>query len=118
MTLSLGGISTLNQIRFFSAIYTAALRFLSLFNLSNIAIKCIFKPFLYKFISSLEIAAKSCDKNLGGCIHFIRLNFDAQGHGLRTPNEGIKQRNLKFWADVADKICFGRTYKFGIGILF
>ena len=30
-------------------------------------------------------------------------------HGLRTPNEGINQRNLKLWADVADKICFGRT---------
>ena len=37
-------------------------------------------------------------------------------HGLRTPNERINQRNLKFWADVADKMCFGRTYKFGIGI--
>ena len=24
-------------------------------------------------------------------------------HGLRTPNEGINQRNLKIWADVADK---------------
>ena len=23
-------------------------------------------------------------------------------HGLRTPNEGINQRNLKIWADVAD----------------
>ena len=30
-------------------------------------------------------------------------------HGLRTPNEGTNQRNLKNWADVADKICFGRT---------
>ena len=30
-------------------------------------------------------------------------------HGLRTPNEGINQRNLKNWADVGDKICFGRT---------
>ena len=30
-------------------------------------------------------------------------------HGLRTPNEGINQRYLKNWADVADKICFGRT---------
>ena len=30
-------------------------------------------------------------------------------HGLRTPNEGINQRNLKIWVDVADKICFGRT---------
>ena len=39
-------------------------------------------------------------------------------HGLRTPNEGINQRYLKNWADVADKICFGRTQKFGIGIEF
>ena len=31
------------------------------------------------------------------------------GHGLLTPNEGINQRNLKIWADVADKICFVRT---------
>ena len=31
------------------------------------------------------------------------------GHGLRTPNEGINHRYLKNWADVADKICFGRT---------
>ena len=30
-------------------------------------------------------------------------------HGLRTPSEGINQRNLKIWANVADKICFGRT---------
>ena len=25
-------------------------------------------------------------------------------HGLRTPNERINQRNLIFWANVADKI--------------
>ena len=30
-------------------------------------------------------------------------------HGLRTPNEGMNQRYLKNQADVADKICFGRT---------
>ena len=30
-------------------------------------------------------------------------------HGLQIPNEGINQRYLKNWADVADKICFGRT---------
>ena len=36
-------------------------------------------------------------------------------HGLRTPNEGINQIYLKSWADVADKICFGRTYQFRIG---
>ena len=35
--------------------------------------------------------------------------FDVKNHGLRTPNEDINQRNLKIWADVADKICFGRT---------
>ena len=33
-------------------------------------------------------------------------------HGLRTHNEGINQRYQKNWADVADKICFSRTYKF------
>ena len=36
------------------------------------------------------------------------INHDAY-HGLRTPNEGINQSYLKNWADVADKICFGRT---------
>ena len=30
-------------------------------------------------------------------------------HGLRTANEGINQRYLKKWADVADKICLGPT---------
>ena len=30
-------------------------------------------------------------------------------HGLRTPNEGIYQRYLKIWADVADKICCRHT---------
>ena len=30
-------------------------------------------------------------------------------HILRTPNEGINQRELKKWADVADKICFSST---------
>ena len=30
-------------------------------------------------------------------------------HGLRTPNEGINKRYLKNWAEVADKICFGRS---------
>ena len=39
----------------------------------------------------------------------ITLSFYRQGHGLRTPNEGINQRYLKNWADVADKICLGRT---------
>ena len=40
-------------------------------------------------------------------------NIDVM-HGLHAPNEDINQRNLKFWADVAEKICLGHTYKFGI----
>ena len=27
--------------------------------------------------------------------------FNMESHGLRTPNEGINQRNLKIWVDVA-----------------
>ena len=46
------------------------------------------------------------------------LTNDDQVHGLRTPNEGINQIYLKIWAAVADKICFGRTYKFGSGSEF
>ena len=38
--------------------------------------------------------------------------------GLQTPNEGIDQRYLKDWADVADKICFGRNIRFEIRIEF
>ena len=40
-----------------------------------------------------------------------QLSFSpfASNHGLRTPNECLNQRILKIWADVADKICFGRT---------
>ena len=41
-------------------------------------------------------------------------------HGLRTPIEGINQRYLKNWADVADKICFGRIHLkiWGVGVNF
>ena len=45
-------------------------------------------------------------------------NFHGQNHGLRTPNEGLNQICLKNWVDVAEKICFGHTLKFGIGIEF
>ena len=38
---------------------------------------------------------------------FLILYFS--DHGLWTPNEGINQRYLKNWADVADKTCFGCT---------
>ena len=41
--------------------------------------------------------------------HIIRGVINGIRHGLRTPNEGITQRYLKNWADVADKICCRRT---------
>ena len=40
-------------------------------------------------------------------IHIVEINDNS--HGLRTSNEGINQSYLKNWADVAGKICFGRT---------
>ena len=44
------------------------------------------------------------------------IAFDSsKRHGLRTANEGKNQRSLKIWANVADKICFGRTEEFGSG---
>ena len=40
----------------------------------------------------------------------LLANFLKGGvHGLRTPNEGMNQRYLKNWADVADKICCRHT---------
>ena len=44
------------------------------------------------------------------------LASNSSSHRLRTPNEGINRKNLKFWADVADEIwdwglIFGRAVK-------
>ena len=40
----------------------------------------------------------------------VQMNWiNAFMQALQTPNEGINQRNLKIWADLADKICFSRT---------
>ena len=36
-------------------------------------------------------------------------------HELRTPGESINQRNLKIWADVADKICLAIPKSLGVG---
>ena len=55
-----------------------------------------------RFVYSIRVPSKLevyANRNLD---HGLR-------HGLWTPNEGINQRNLKIWANVADKICFGRT---------
>ena len=48
------------------------------------------------------------------CTNELR-NCDDCMHGLRTPNIWRhKTKKPVFCADVAGKICFGRTYKFGI----
>jgi hypothetical protein len=39
-------------------------------------------------------------------------------HGLRTPNEGINQRYLKNWADVADKYAAAVPKNLGLGLNF
>ena len=36
---------------------------------------------------------------------FLQTTKFAQGQGLLTPKKGTNQRNLKNWANVADKIC-------------
>ena len=41
-----------------------------------------------------------------------------RGHGLRTPNEGINQRNLKVWANVADKYASAVPKNLGLGFDF
>ena len=57
------------------------------------------RTILQTFYNSLEWPA----------LEWLNSSMNRRGHGLRTPNEGINQINLKIWADVADKICFGRT---------
>ena len=39
-------------------------------------------------------------------------------HGLRTPSEGIYQRNLKIWADMADKYALAVPKNLGLGLNF
>ena len=39
-------------------------------------------------------------------------------HGLRTTNEGINQRNLKIWADVAKKYASAVPKNLGVGVDF
>ena len=39
-------------------------------------------------------------------------------HGLRTPNEGINQRNLKIWGNKADKYASALPKNLGVGVDF
>ena len=56
---------------------------------------------------SLDCFIKSC---FSFRIKDSKLIAQTSAHGLRTPNEGINQRYLKNWADVADKIGMFRPY--------
>ena len=50
---------------------------------------------------------------------YIKIDDDLIArNGLRTPNEGINQRNLKIWADVADKISMAVPKNLGVGVDF
>ena len=46
---------------------------------------------------------------------FNGLSFIVCGHGLKTPNEGTNQRNMKFWASVADKYALVVLKRIGSG---
>ena len=66
-------------------------------------IKCLFSDAIFNVTNKVRKRRKKLDR------HTAVDNLKGFKHGLRTPNEGINQRNLKNWAVVADKICFGRT---------
>ena len=47
------------------------------------------------------------------------MYFNPYEHGLRTPNEGRNQRNLKIWAGVADtKNASAVPKNLGVGVNF
>ena len=64
------------------------------------------QPFWAKFFFTGQQQLCSFNSKMKNSRPLFTITFE---HGLRTPNEGINQRYLKNWADVADKICFGRT---------
>ena len=77
------------------------------------------KRALFK-ISRVFNAAKNRTEDRLGYLRFSGFQSNTRilakywydcAHGLRTPNKGINQIYLKNWADVADKICFGRYLK-------
>ena len=57
----------------------------------------------------MEIMSQSFPNFDDSYVAYMFLGYSYLDHGLLTPNEGINQRYLKKWADMADKICFGRT---------
>ena len=77
---------------------------------------CISEAFFDDDLISIAMAGLWCNDILrsSGYDHYMVDPLHPTDYGQWTPNECMNQRNLKFWVDVADKICFGRTYKFGI----
>jgi hypothetical protein len=57
-------------------------------------------------------------KWLFGQKYFFQVNLLYWKRGLQTPNEGINQRNLKIWADVADKYALAVLKNLGVGVDF
>ena len=52
------------------------------------------------------------------CCYVKTKHYYHYEHGLRTPNEGKNQRNLKIRADVADKISLAVPKNLGVGVDF
>ena len=60
----------------------------------------MYAPFRNSFINSSKNKIESIIAAILYCYH-----------GLGTPNEGIPQRNLKFWAECGRQISFGHSKK-------
>ena len=80
---------------------------------------CILVDFSYvEYLHQITTITTDAYQINGANLDSVRVAFylvngnstvDKNDHGLQTSNEGINQRDLKIWADVADKICFSRT---------
>ena len=62
-------------------------------------------PFLFELAATYNVAKMFSKLQMNS----YNQQHDGIAHELRTPNEAINQRNMNIWADMADKICFGRT---------
>ena len=87
-------------------------------DLANVLSSCVIKTWaLFLSQRKIQIRNPNSKKYLPKkCLLCSQAGNEAFGqcsielcHGLWTPYEGINQRYLKNWANVADKICFGHT---------
>ena len=83
-----------------------AFEFINLIELSDMKLLELCKTIFMTLIVCSLLKSTIC---IVWLLILMIIIVDAWNHGLRTPNKGKNQRNLKIWADVADKICFGRT---------